>query len=408
MRRFNNGGGARGRGRNGAASKSGMSAVRQDQPAARTAAWETSFAVEAGRKFENSIVVRGTEFLTAVFNGPAPAAGQAFINIPVSPAEFSGTRLELFARMYEKYLFTKMSFEYVPSVAYDKAGSIILAYDRDPSDATPPAGDPGIRTYTAWANTRITDVKQRAECVCPLLQPDTGYYVNDAPGGDERLSYQGQFYVATCIPAEVNSVLGVLLFHYECHMWVPNLEVQAPIDFLSRQNVNGATPSPTSPGDALYPFDTSVSAQAPDIEVSASSDTTYAPKLQSAGAVERAIRLSEGVYRMTGTFDMDPTGTEEIEVNLPTLTALQPKPVPGPQPQVQSIIPLVEVIDATNHDPLNFDFLLNVPSGGADLSWRLGLQGGATGLFPNNPVISIEKQSRGYLAAGLAQYALLT
>jgi hypothetical protein len=337
--------------------------------------------VKASQRFKDAIIVHGREFISGVASGGSIVGGQALVNLPVSPADWQGTRLELFSRMYEKYLFKRLKFIFIPAVTSTTAGSLILAYDRDPSDATPPAGPAGIRQFLSWANTLAGDVKLKLEINCPLLAPDTGYYVNDIPGGDERLSDQGQIYVACLVPPPINTTLGSLIVEYECEFFIPNMENQSPLD------ISIAAPATAgSSTDVLKKVATGTAALA--------SDPLLKPVVDSLG--KYFVKLAEGLYR-ANVAGIHLGGTAQ-QFQTPTLTFLDPRPAPAPQPTVQVVTNTPG--NGAAGSPYQADYMFNVPSGGANLYWD-----SLADLVDDDLHFALEKVSKGYFTGSLSNYA---
>lgn len=185
--------------------------------------------------YKDSIRVRGRELLSSV---PFPASnvtGAAVSNLYITPAEIGG-RLPKFAELYEKFLFKSLAFEFVPSTGSSTQGSLILSYDRDISDATPPANMDGARAYMSAEGAKSASVWQSNKITCPLQAPTDGFYTNEHATGDERLVYQGQLYLAvldpiTPPPSVTLNSLGSLWVEYDCLLFVPQLEVSNTTQF---------------------------------------------------------------------------------------------------------------------------------------------------------------------------------
>jgi len=187
----------------------------------------TTFRKGASKRFKDGIVVEGDDHLEYVAVPTGDGVGVVINEIYINPAELGGTRLQQYANLYEKYLFDHLEFEYLPAVGTTQAGALILAYDRDISDPTPPSNEQGVRMYTAMEGARDGNVWSKHTVRARLQAPDAGYYTNPVAGGDDRLAYQGQFYVASTVPTGLaaGSVLGRLRIHYRCHFFVPQLEI---------------------------------------------------------------------------------------------------------------------------------------------------------------------------------------
>jgi hypothetical protein len=135
------------------------------------------------------------------------------------------TRLGRFAQLYEKYIFSKLIFHVQSGCATSQTGAYIISYDRDVSDPTPPAGPDAVRQYLAHAGARSGSAWESISIVCPLTDTQKFYYTNPSSGGDERLAYQGQLYLAVMTPISSNQNMN-LWVEYECIMMDPQLESQ--------------------------------------------------------------------------------------------------------------------------------------------------------------------------------------
>jgi len=200
--------------------------TKHTAPAAQAFTTATAFRVGPSKRFKDGICIEGADHLEYVVVPSNEQVGGVLNEIYINPSELGGTRLEKYASLYEKYMFEKLDFEYLPAVGSSQPGSIVLAYDRDISDPTPSADENGVRQYTAYEGAKDGNVWTKIVCANKLQAPDSGYYTNPVAGGDDRLSYQGQFYVATTVPtgAAAGTTLGRVRMHYKLHLFVPQLE----------------------------------------------------------------------------------------------------------------------------------------------------------------------------------------
>lgn len=310
-----------------------------------------------GGKFRDAVCIRGTEWIGPVIVPANAPTGKCLRNDYIQPGEFADSRLAQFGQLYEKFLFTKLRQRYTPAVGSGQVGSILLAYDRDISDPTPPVSSQGVRQYMSWQDTVQGNVWAPHTLEAKLESPETGFYTDSAPGGDDRLAYQGQTYVALVDPcgnvADLN--IGNVSLDYELHLFVPQL--QPPTGTLWASN-NGTVPPLLADALRQYTVPAAGSIRSPV------SNLQWTPGLQQAGAIANAIRLAEGLYRLTNrvTVGAAPAGT--LTFNSPTIIPLEPLPAPAPQPQVRAI---QNVAQASANQPAYWDGLVDVPRGGADV-----------------------------------------
>lgn len=201
------------------------------------------FSMTKGGRWKESLVFRGSEYLMSIPTVASPVVGTMLLNLDINPASMLGTRLAKFATLFEKYCFTKLRFKFVPSLPTTQSGTILLAYDRDVMDPTPPATDGGYREYRAMAGARDESVFQDFHIDCPLLAPETGYFTNEVPQTDARLIYQGQLYVVAGqnFPSTSSyTSVGSLEIEYELHVFIPSNDSD-PASTLQKGNAPAAT-----------------------------------------------------------------------------------------------------------------------------------------------------------------------
>lgn len=343
----------------GAPRLSGPPAVYSAAPAALGSEFRSLMEfVPSNRKggYRDSICIRGQEWLGPVTVPANAAAGQTLRNDYVQPGAMLGTRLAQFGQLYEKFLFTRLNLRYTPAIGSGQAGSIILAYDRDISDPTPPTSPQAVREFLSWEDSVQGNVWAPHVLRSKLESPETGFYTDDSNGGDERLSYQGQFYVAIADPlgnaSPVN--IGSVSLEYELHLFVPQL--QMPVVTAAFSNNGGTLPTAV---DALRQFGQTATGYV----ASAAANLLWGPKGQTAGSTTSAIRLAEGLYRYFNRTLQSSAGT--LTYSPPTLIALEPVSPVGAQAQVRQ---LQQASSAAVADTAFWDGLLDVPRGGADLT----------------------------------------
>jgi hypothetical protein len=201
------------------------SSLKIAQPAAKSTNRSNYFRLSdaSSNRHPDAVRIQGQDFLTSI-NGTSEAAGANVYNEIINPLTgvFDNTRLSRFAELYEKFLFKDLRFHYEPVCPTTTAGGLIVAYDRDPSDATPAASDHGLHQYYAMMGARSGPVWDNITINCPLSDTQEFYYGN-ARGGDERLFAQGQIYVSAT-SALPTAPLGMLWLEYDVILFDPQLE----------------------------------------------------------------------------------------------------------------------------------------------------------------------------------------
>jgi hypothetical protein len=333
----------------------------------------SGFKEQQGKRFKNSIVVEGSDHLEYVAIPATEGPGVVLNEVYVSPSEFGGTRLEKYAALYEKYLFEELRFEYVPSIGSGTAGSIVLAYDKDINDPTPPPNEQGVRQFTSFEGSVDGNVWTRHVCKAKLTQPDSGYYTN--PIGEDRLSYQGQFYIAQTVATGLTAAttIGRLYIHYKCHFFTPQLEGSQNIVQIvgSKTGVEPATPVGTF-GDFLKKVN--------DLQYLVKGVQQWKPVVDSLG--KYFVDLPQGVYNVKGTFEANTPNTQQYSANGstnvygPSLEPKEPMPATAPQPWITTQPQTIQTFGLAGDifSGAGADYLVGVPRGGAKMymDWETG------------------------------------
>lgn len=353
-----------------------------DAPAAKGFNYETyykeeRFQVKHNGKLKDAIRIRGCDYLGAVKVPAAEAPGSVYNEIYMSPADFPGTRIELMARLYEKFLFEVFDFKYLPAVGSDVPGQLVIAHDRDISDATPSADENGVREYLAMEDAKAGSVWKPITARCPLRSEEDGFFCNPVVGGDDRLAYQGQTYVACVAPSgkAQGSTLGIILIEYVVIFFIPQLQGGIPVNSVVSPN----SPIQTVDGNTGF-FDVLKWLASNPALVGLAQ---YIPKLQADGTY--AITVPEGLYDWamsvySATTNVIPTATPTVSLLDPQIEALEPQPIPAPQPGVEPVLVINTTVPGAGSvmgNPITYRAYLNVPRGGARIRHKANVVGAA-------------------------------
>jgi hypothetical protein len=266
------------------------------------------FEVKQG-KYPDSIIIRGQDFLAFAngINAVVPS-GTILANILISPYFLGGTRLSAYANLYEKFRFRKLRFLWTSASPTSTSGSAVLSYDRDVSDATPPANAVGLQQLLGSEGAKVFPVWDSCGIECDLDYPEDGFFTNLAPGSDERLVYQGQLYLSAF--AALSSIpttqsYGSLWYQYEIEFFVPQLENQVVQG--SATNTPSSTPSQT---DAWAAFTNSPSGK------------ILTQVLQNG---KTGMKLPPGVYELIQSA-VSATATGGLQYSTPFLQGLSTSP----------------------------------------------------------------------------------
>lgn len=337
-----------------AVSITGNASRKMAAPAAVSSENRFSFEVKRGR-YKDSVRITAKEWLGTIRTGSGTKVGQTLLEFYLNPSEFGGGRLALFAQLYEKFLFRKFNVHFAPTVGTSTSGSIILAYDRDINDPTPSSNEQGVRSFLAFEDSISGNVWSPKTMACKLESPETGFYTNTSNSQDDRLVYQGQIYVAVMEPPPDNTVLGDLIFEYDCELFVPQLENSPVGVYLS--TVTGGSLGPTqSPTDYLYNLQNNFAGS-----LNAVNAGNLKPKVDGDG--QYYIDLAEGLWRIVSRMNGTSASPKTVAAPLPTVVLNQPQQAPAPQ-----VITSTYLADNYNSSSANnkwtSDVDLAIPRGG--------------------------------------------
>lgn len=191
----------------------------------------------SGYGAQGHLRIQGQDFLSPISLVEGATAGQNILSLPINPANLTGTRLERFCELFDKFVFKSLRFHYVPAVPTTAAGSLIMAYDRDVKDTTPSQDTQGIREYLAMMNSKTGQIWEKFTINCPLSDTQDFYYV-DGGDLDDRLANQGKFYLAVMTPLNSTSVgSGSIWMEYDIVLMDPQLSSVATTEDFKWYNL---------------------------------------------------------------------------------------------------------------------------------------------------------------------------
>ena len=299
-------------------------------------------------------VAEGREFLAMITADGLTDVGVCLEEFYINPAEFSGTRLALKAQEFQKFKFRELDFEFVPALGSEERGSLVFSYDRDISNPTPPPTEAGLRQFLAFQDAKYGNVWTAHQVKCPLqdAKKQDLLFCQPAIGGDDRLSYQGQFYVSVMAPNSLTDgdTIGSIIVKYKCEFSSPAL-----LEELDGVQAGSAATVPAATSEDFY----EVVSVTPDTSLG---DPSLLPKNFGDGTF--GLLLREGLYRLTNwLFNPTFTGAGLIEFQPPQVELLEPSPTSAAPAAVVDQI-LSTPGDGDGGVPVS-DYYVSVPRGGA-------------------------------------------
>lgn len=204
------------------------------------------FKINKSYKGMDAIYVQGHERVGTVNVGAGGVVeGTALINQLVSP-ELIGARLPQYARLYDRYCFTKMTFKYVPMISAANTaanGGVILAIEYDPNDPIPIASQPGMNEAFSWEFSEMNAIYSMGCINAKNIAPKKDYYIDTNNPSDQRFSKQARFYAFANGPLAQGNY-GYIIFEYAVHLFVPQMNNLGGI--IGGRVVAGASSTPAN------------------------------------------------------------------------------------------------------------------------------------------------------------------
>jgi len=172
----------------------------------------------------NGMVFRGMDYLGDIVALATVPQGHVLRQIDLNPhsLDWTGTRAQIFARLYERYRFRRLALLYQPTVPATQAGQLVCFCDTDPSDTHYGIGRAGVQKASSHAGAEVGQVWQM---ITAEYVPDkkTGDQYSDPEGSDERLISPGHF-VCQSASELAAAVYGSIYAIYEVEYVVSQIQ----------------------------------------------------------------------------------------------------------------------------------------------------------------------------------------
>lgn len=172
------------------------------------------------RSSKTGVIISHSEMIMGVPVGAGAPTAYAVGKLVINPGKFSTFPwLATIATNYDKYIFRKLRFIYMPLVATSTAGRVGIAYDYDSSDATP------NNRADFFSMTRHSEAAIWAPITLEVPLDNVERFTNTHTLTDSKLIDVGSIvYMTDASSATASSVVGDLLCEYEVELRRP----QAP------------------------------------------------------------------------------------------------------------------------------------------------------------------------------------
>lgn len=168
---------------------------------------------------DTSIRIKGREMFR-FYNQAAVNSYAVIDNVLISPIALASSRLAAMAGLYEKFVFNSLVLRWIPTGPTTVTGGLIMSWDSDPTDATPPATIAGTRSFTEHPCSITFPPWETAQI---KIGPPNGFigYTDGYSGAEERIVFQGQWYLAAT--AGISSLTGYVEMDYDITFMDPQV-----------------------------------------------------------------------------------------------------------------------------------------------------------------------------------------
>jgi hypothetical protein len=214
------------------------------------------------------LMIADREFIGSVTVTNSQSMGDHLVRTVLAPQNLTGTRLQVFSRLYEKYRFRKAVIHYVPMVGSTTVGTIIGFVDVDVADQ-PPTGTLSVRCAESATGSQMHHVFQKGQYRLPQNEGNQQFFFTDNTA-EERLSQQGMIDIVGVSPFTSAATLGFLYLEYEIEFKVSHTVTNGGAHMFTQYTSSGTVSSSA-------PLGTPVQTTNADFSLSFSSDHLFFP-----------------------------------------------------------------------------------------------------------------------------------
>lgn len=168
-----------------------------------------------------SVVWPGCEEIRTITDPPSGAiwrTGDVMAKISLNPAspDWSGTQVQVQARLWTRYKLKKISVMFQPAVATTTAGQMIGFISTDPDQPFSFTGDTAIKAGLVHQGSDIFNTWS-VGCITIAADHNTGDFYTQGDGSDPRLTSPGDFYLLCSADIDMTSLdsIGTIIVAYE-------------------------------------------------------------------------------------------------------------------------------------------------------------------------------------------------
>jgi len=241
-------------------------------------------------------VLSGTEFLESITTGSTGSlAGDILEALLINPSSFNATRLKQFSPLYQRYRFRKFNILYAPIANATESGQLIGFSDYDVDSLLEGDSETNISVAAAHLGQQICQIWEDQVFPFGIVDAYTTLFTS-LEGAENRLIYQGIFYILAASELGGSLNLGNLYVDYEVEFYIPQLSevtaLKAYYQIYLTGNTAGVTPA--------LPFGTACDEVAPPTGLPPNSGLTLDSFIAGTGQITIGQTLPPGPYVIMG------------------------------------------------------------------------------------------------------------
>jgi hypothetical protein len=184
------------------------------------------------------MVITGNDFVrTVTMSHQLTVETAKLLDIGLSPIDLRGTRWAQLCPLFEKYRFTSLRFEFVPSIPSVVGGQAISYWELDPNEEFGAGADLDtmIRVGNAHYGAKLHNIYDNVQLAIPTQTGLTDFFCQSDPDANKRLTQQARFrMVATSgisglVDNSTTSIMiGSLRMIWTCRFKNPQIQSEPP------------------------------------------------------------------------------------------------------------------------------------------------------------------------------------
>ena len=190
------------------------------------------------------ITLRGREYLGQATITTSNVVGDSIFHHVVAPQTLTGTRLQIFSNLYERWRPKKWTITYVPQTGTGTSGNLVMYYEPDPSDPVP-NGQLAINRAMSSRGIDFPVYSTNTPSISARMEKQfTNLYTSDTV--ETRTSQAGYIEAFCNFTPAATFTAGQFVLDYEIEFFKPLLELNTQNLVLNQASFQAVTPSSTA------------------------------------------------------------------------------------------------------------------------------------------------------------------